>query len=265
MTADFQGSSELTPRKEFEIGGLSWMRLQQYKNQYFTKSFDKVIMADIFCGTGKNEVGGEIVDGSPIKIVNAIARTRNMPVKVDFWFSDIRRVACEVLKENVYQSTGLVVDALPVEAADAIEILAGILDQEPRTYLYLVIDPNGPKDFPRDEVVALLQLFSSRVDVVPYISATSVNRCIAARKKAGMQFKSWLAGIENFDSGFVAALSNNRKGWIREHVPGDRQRWTMLPTFGRMPPSSDWKKQGYVELDSDRGRRAVDFYCGEMR
>lgn len=260
-----QGKSNLTPRKEFEIEGVSHMRLTQFKNKYF--DYDHIIMADVFCGRGTNEIGGEIIDGSPIRLLNGFTKVRNnrSKDKCIFWFTDIRKPACDALKRLIDTKYDLPNKMLvePMSAADSINHIGNLLKTNSSSYLFLVLDPNGPKDFPKSEVEDLLSEFSKRIDVIPYISANSINRCLQSRNLAGRQFKGWLGEIENFDEGFVQSLSSDkRKGWIREPIKGDKFRWTMIPTFGSMAPKCDWKKQGYVNLDSDEAKEIIDFYCG---
>jgi hypothetical protein len=259
----FQGSSGQTARKEFEIEGVTHMRLTQFKSRHFRHP--TIIVADVFSGTGTNEVGEEIVYGSPIRILNGYTRARNSSKDVVFWFSDVRGSACDMLRALINNRFGDLQN-LTVEkamASDSINMLGEMLHRFPDIFLYLVLDPNGPKDFPKHEVEDLLNAFSRRVDVVAYISATAINRCIGARNKAGLEFKGWLGQIENFDQGFVSSLiANNRDGWIRKPAYGDPQKWTMLPTFGCMIPRNDWNKQGFVGLKTEEGREAVEYYCG---
>lgn len=258
-----QGSSAHTKRKEFEIEGVSHMRFKQFKNRFFR--YRHVLCADVFCGTGINEVGGEIIEGSPMRLLRAYSRSENNGRFFHFWFSDIRTQACEALRMLVEQKYGLKAEIHPYAASAAINVIGDILHQNPGVFLFLILDPNGPKDFPKNEVQSLLSAYSKRVDVIPYISATTINRCIGARNKAGMDFRGWLGQIENFDEGFVSSLvEHNRRGWIRKPIKADRQRWTMLPTFGCMEPRNDWSKQGYVKLNSLEGVDAVKFYCGEV-
>lgn len=257
----FQGSSNQTTRKEFGIEGVSYMRFNQFKSLHFR--YEHVICADVFSGTGKNEVGGEIVDGSPLRVLNAFLRSKNTRNNFNFFFSDIRQAACTALQAIVHDRFGLDIHAHALAASDAINLLGDALQRHKNIFLYLVLDPNGPKDFPKSEVEDLLRLFPRRIDIVPYISATSVNRCIAARNKAGVQFKGWLGEIENFDQGFVSSLTmQHRQGWIRKPVESDPQRWTMIPTFGCMKPRNDWEKQGFIDLSSEEGKEIVKFYCG---
>ena len=261
-----QGSSSHTARKEFEIEGLTKMRLMQFKNRHFR--YQTIICADVFSGTGSNEIGGEIIDGSPIKLLNGYSRSNNTERDFLFWFSDVRPRACEMLEHLIatkFTHNNLKVSVTPSLASDAINVLGNALQQMPEAFLYLILDPNGPKDFPKNEVEDLLSSFPRRVDVVSYISATTINRCIGARNKAGMDFKGWLGQIENFDQGFVSALTlNDRSGWIRKPTLGDAQRWTMLPTFGCMKPHNEWNKQGFVDLESEEGKNVIKYYCGDI-
>lgn len=259
----FQGNSNHTYRKEFEIQGVTTMRFHQYKSPYF--KFRKIICADVFCGTGTNVIGDEIVEGSPLKMLNGFQKANNGKLKseVGFWFSDIRKNACLALNKLIqgYSCNDITIE--PRDAKDAINILAETLYQYKDIYLFLILDPNGPKDFPKEEVNDLVKAFHNRVDIIPYISATSIKRVINARDKAKMDFKGWLGEIENFDTGFVSCLTDkNRDGWIRAPIKENPQQWTMIPTFGRLIPNNGWEKQGYYKLNSLEGKNAIKFYCG---
>lgn len=262
---EHQGVSNHTPRKEFEIEGVTCMRLRQFKNQHF--KYPTILCADVFSGTGSNEVGGEIIDGSPIRLLNGYQKARNTSRNFGFWFSDVRQSACDRLGGLISDRFGdsLNIQIEPMLASDAVNLIGNYLHRHPELFLYLILDPNGPKDFPKNEVEDMLRAFPRRVDVISYISATTINRCIGARNKAGLDFKGWLGQIENFDEGFVSSLTTgNRSGWIRKPILGDTQRWTMLPTFGCMTPHNDWNKQGFVDLSSEEGRDVVKYYCGNI-
>jgi hypothetical protein len=258
-----QGSSLHTGKKEFEISGVTSMRFNQFKNKYF--KYRNILCADVFCGSGQNVVGQEIIDGSPIKLLNGFFNANNQLLKTKFWFSDIRGEACKSLSTMIgsnYRIKDGDINIQKMSACDAISNIGEIMSRSPGTFLYLILDPNGPKDFPKKETEELIRLFGKRLDIIPYISATTINRCIGAGK-AGMDFKGWLGQIEDFDTGFVKALtSGGRDGWIRKPIPGDRQKWTMIPTFGMFKPRNDWKTRGYVNLDSEEGRETIKFYCG---
>jgi len=257
----FQGASFHTQRKEYEIEGVSCMRFNQMKSQFF--KYHRVLCADIFCGSGSNVVGGDIVYGSPIRLLDGYKKANNQNVNFKFWFSDIRPEACGLLKSLVLDRYGMPIDTHVNTASDAVDILGNMMEKDSSFYLYLIVDPNGPKDFPKLEIEDLLSSFSKRIDVIPYISATAINRSLGARNKAGRQLKGWMNDIENFDDGFVSSLiANNRRGWIRKPIESDIFRWTMIPTFGCMPPKYGWSKQGYIDLNTTEGESLIDFYCG---
>lgn len=259
----FQGASIHTARKEFEIGSLTSMRFNQFKCEYF--KYKNIIVADIFSGTGRNVINDEIVDGSPIKIIEGILNAKNSKIDVDYYFSDIRPDACQQLHKYILERFKVPIATHTMAASDALNMLGAILKKRPNVFLYLVIDPNGPKDFPKNEVHDLLSEFPRRIDVIPNISATTINRCLGARNKAGRQMQGWLGMIENFDDGFIKSLTmNGRNGWIRKPLEKDIFRWVMVPTFGCMKPRNDWQKQGYVDLASKEGKETVKFYCGEF-
>jgi len=263
MVKIHQGNSKHTERKEIEIKGVTSMRLNQFKSKYF--KYKEVICADVFCGTGRNLVDGNIVDGSPIRMLDGVLAANNKTLKTQFWFSDIRKSACDTLGKIIESRYDLQIPIQQMSAADAVNKLGNYLNDHPGAYLCLTLDPNGPKDFPKTETQDLLSEFSKRVDVNPYISAGAMNRQLGARNKAGYQLNSWLAGIENFDEGFVRDLvAYNRDGWIRRPLTGDAWRWTMIPTFGMFKPRNSWGKQGYVSLNSKEAKDVIQFYCGGL-
>ena len=258
-----QGSSTHTVRKEFEIYGVTQMRFRQFK--HFGFRFREVICADVFCGTGRNLVDGEIVDGSPIRMLDGWMKANNQRVKTSFWFSDIRQEACSTLEKIIKSRYGAEIPVKKMSASDAVNEIGNYLEAHPSTYLCLTLDPNGPKDFPKIETQDLIKSFPNRVDVNPYISATAVNRQLGARNKAGYQLNSWLAGIENLDEGFVKTLViDKRTGWIRRPIDGDGWRWTMIPTFGIFEPRNPWDKQGFINIKSDEAEKVIKFYCGGL-
>ena len=264
-TKTHQGASIHTARKEFEIEGLTSMRMNQFKCKYFR--YRRVILADVFSGSGRNTLNGsEVVEGSPIKLIRGFLKaqqTRPFQFDVRFWFSDIRQQACDMLKKRISETFNVNMPTNQMEAKDAINRLGEYVCKDSDTFLFLVVDPNGPKDFPRDEIIDVISGYSKRIDVIPYISATAINRCIGVRNKAGKQFEGYLSEIENFNSGFVYQLvKGRRKGWIRIPIEGDRWKWTMIPSFGQLIPRNNWQKQGYVEIDSEEGRCAINKYCG---
>lgn len=259
----FQGASIHTERKEYEIGALTLMRFRQFKCKYFKPT--TIIVGDIFSGTGRNVVNDELIDGSPIRIIEGILSAKNTNVEVYYFFSDIRPDACQQLHKYILERFKVPIETNTMAASDALNVLGTILKNRPDYFLYLVIDPNGPKDFPKNEIHDLLSEFPRRIDIIPNISATTINRCLGARNKAGRQMKGWLGMIDNFDDGFIKSLTmNGRNGWIRKPLEKDIFRWVMIPTFGCMNPRNDWKKQGYVDLASDEGKSTVKFYCGEF-
>ena len=263
MSKSFQGASKHTERKEFEIGSIANMRFLQFKSQYF--QYKNIYVADVFCGTGRNVVEDELIDGSPVRLMDGISKANNSNIDVNYFFSDIRPDACASLTKYLIQRFNQQIATHTMSAKDAVNMLGEILKRRSDIFLFLVLDPNGPKDFPRQEVCDLLKAFPKRVDVIPYISATAVNRSIGARNTAGMQMNGYLGWIENFDDGFVSILTNHgRFGWIRKPLENDRQRWVIIPTYGCFKPRNDWQKQGYIDLDTVEGRNIVKFYCGKF-
>lgn len=271
-----QGASAHTKRKEFEIGGITTMRMKMFKTKFF--KYRKILLADVFCGSGINEFCGEIVDGSPIKLLDgffgAYGAFETKYLFADhynrqssFWFSDVRGDACDSLKRLVQAKYGLDIYPQRMFAKDAINHIGELMHKNKDMYLFLILDPNGPKDFPANEIEDMLKIFSKRMDIIPYISATTINRCIQAREKGGMNFGyGYLQYIQDFSSGFVKKIaSGGRFGWIRDQIPGDPQRWTLMPTFGCLKPRNNWEKQGYYDMNSPKGQLIIEHYCGGVK
>ena len=259
-----QGSSIHTERKEYEIEALAYMRFLQFKNKHFR--FNNIYVADVFSGTGRNVINDVLVDGSPVRLMSGVVRANNFNIDVNYFFSDIRPEACSALSKYLLQQFKVQIATHTMQASDAINLLGCILQSDPLIFLFLVLDPNGPKDFPKQEVHDLLTAFPGRIDVIPNVSATAINRCLGARNIAGYHMQGWLGEIESFDEGFISSLTmGDRSGWIRRPIPGDIHRWVMVPTFGCFRPKNNWSKQGYVDLRTDEGRELVRFYCGRKQ
>jgi three-Cys-motif partner protein len=256
------------------------MRLGQLKSPSVAWAYDQIIIADVFSGSGENILSAhdDPIDGSPLRLLHALTEavmTKRGPNPmaladrpVRFLFSDIRSEAIAYLNQLIptrwARIPGLDVSfhTATLQASSAIQLLRETMTDDPRAHLILVLDPNGPKDFPRDEVLDLLRACSGRMDVVPYISATAINRCLRHRDQCGAHYNWWLSAIDRFDTGFVNAITAGRAGWVREPVQGDPQKWLMLPTFTpRLVPRNDWAKQGYVEINSARGQAAIAAYA----
>lgn len=274
-----QGASRHTERKEFEIGALVQMRLSQLKSHSVAWAYDQIIIADVFSGSGENilSANDDPIDGSPLRMLyalNAAVMTKkgpslmaleSKPVRV--LFSDIRSEAIAHLNQLIPDRWSPIngldasIQTATLPASSAIRLLHETMRENTRAHLILVLDPNGPKDFPRDEVLNLMRECSGRMDVIPYISATAVNRCLRHRDQCGVNYDWWLSAIDRFDTGFVNAITAGRAGWVREPIIGDPQKWLMLPTFTpRLVPRNDWAKQGYVEINSARGQSAIAAY-----
>lgn len=273
-----QGQSLFTELKERHFEGITSMRVNQFKNDRFTAKHNRVIFADCYCGCGSNhQETDRIIDGSPLRLLNAVisetgknttkAQLFREKVTVEFYFSDINPVATQALKgvvDDRYSSD--IVRNVSIETKSAADAIIGDLADaasEPRTYVFLLLDPNGPKDFPRYETEEIIRKSSKSIDVSPYLSATTINRCINSRNKAGRDF-CWLDGVNDFVDGYVNPLLQNRRGgWIRVPRPNDPQKWIMLFTTETLEPKYDWGKEGFLDVRSPHGRLAIDMLAGK--
>jgi len=278
MPKKAQGSSLITPRKERELYGLTHMRVNQFKSFGFNE-IDRIVFADVFSGNGNNVLEDQTeVEGSPVQITQAVVRASTtgpkaralLDKKFIFIFNDIRRDAVEKCREIVTPLFSPIASNIvspqfwKMEASAAIAKLHRGMLNDPRMYAYLVLDPNGPKAFPRKEVLELCRCFGNRVDIVTNLSATAIYRTLRLKETHPEFNVPWLEGIEGIDDGYLRALTNNRFGWIRRPIEGDPQRWFIIPTFGRVQPWYDWHTQGYVKIHSSEGFSAMRAYSWRL-
>lgn len=172
----FQGNSWLTERKEFEIGGLTRMRLLQLKSLAASQFYDRIIIADVFSGSGSNtiEAGADAIEGSPLRLLWALdnaVNTKRGPnpmalagKRVDFFFSDIRPDAIASLAQKLGGWSPPVtshISTAAMDASSAIQMLTDAMADMPRAHMILVLDPNGGcfvSPWPR---MMLISLYSS--------------------------------------------------------------------------------------------------------
>ena len=108
----------------------------------------------------------------------------------------------------------------------------------------------------------MLRKFGNRVDLFVYIGMTAIKRVLALRE-TGRMIHSYLNDVYDIKRDFLNKLHIKRSGaWIREPIPSDPWRWTVLASFGSMPPRNDWNKQGFVKMGSKQADKALNYYIG---
>ena len=265
----FQGAGALTEQKVIGVQGIVHTRLTMRK----FKAGEVTIVADVFSGDGVNEISeDEVVNGTPIAVINGylLSRNRGNAAKSEIRIvaTDIRPSAIERLRatvRNMFPSLNerkLTFACAVREAAEQIKALHQSLRKNPLRRLILILDPNGPKDFPFAEVEAVSTdpMVKDRVDIVIHISATSMKRVIGLAKKGTYRLDWWDAAIQHLGKDFLLKLAAGRPGWIRKMTPGDPWQWLVIAFFSGTPPKNDWERKGYVQIESDEGRNEIERY-----
>lgn len=256
----FQGSSKVvTPAKQYGLGGIIYMQILRTK-----KRPGSTIIADVFCGEGTNRLSlDEKINGSPITILEAYTKAVTAGAKtrqaVSFAFSDIRPEAITGLYKNIEETYPDLIPCTALIAGDAKDVVTMLHQEllETDHNLILVVDPNGYKDLPFEELTKLgtdPQLLK-RVDIILHLSATANKRILAAAK-AGINLTiEWAMPFKEM----VLQIAGGRDGWIRKQLKGDAWQWTLIPLFG-YSPRNDWSKNGFIKLSSDEGMALLDHY-----
>lgn len=245
-----QGSSAVTGIKEAQIHGVVKMRLTQRK---WTESnpkpyIDEVCVYDIFSGDGINFVDGEMVMGSPYEIHRAIVESGLWESKkVRFVASDIREQAIQQLATLLGEERRFLVDYRTGPAVDQIVNASERLRRNQRCHVMLIVDPNGPGTMPFTELLALAQTYGRRVDILLNVSETAICRILGC---SITKDKNWWAGFDAFADVIRALLVHFKGGWLRQPLPGDRQRWRFICFWSYAPPPRGWLQQHLIPMDS---------------
>lgn len=278
-----QGASAITRKKEYDISGIAYMQFMRTAHAFMGLPGKEYIRryryTDALCGGGLNVVEGEIIEGSPYAISNALVRAghNNGNIReavargqMELQFSDIRQEAATSLEDLIEQdfdgkfrelfkvnhySNVVKIDRMPAD--HAVKRDMGWLLENKGHRLGLCIDPNGPKALPFVELADLLShpRTHRRADVTINISATAVKRVLSV-PMAQKEISEW---IGQFRTMFIDVLGVNEKAWVRLPIEGDPQQWTII-TYWAVEPKNDWRKAGFVDIKSTEGLEAIKRY-----
>jgi three-Cys-motif partner protein len=280
----FQGSSKITHLKERHLEGIVTMRFRMLTHHM--KHIDRLVVADVFCGSGENNIGGHVIDGSPLAILNGFQTACGFGVvdpkrskesfrphseKVEIQISDIRpdavasapRILADKYSHKpdlfAHNSFDSLVKVFEADAAQRIDELHQRLVDRPNDRLFLFVDPNGPRTLPYPQIMGLLSdhRTADRVDVVVNISATDLKRMNGSRA-ANVHIRDWVGGFENL---FATVLDvRNGEAWIRKPIPGDAHQWSIIVYWSQPFPHWDWPKAGFTQIGSADGQAALRHY-----
>lgn len=240
-----QGCGSVTAIKEVQIKGTIAMRLNMRKHQDYIK---RIGIFDIFCGDGKNSIGGETILGSPIEIINAIKETAIYLEKpIDFFASDNRQTAIDtlsnLLNREVYPFS---LNIIKNPADHQLVYLERYLRDNRLAHVILVVDPNGPKVLPFEQLNALSK-YAKRLDVIINISEVAIKRIKGCSITKDC---NWWAGYKTFEDILWALKQGYKSGWLRDVVKGDNQKWRLMTLWSWTPPRNPWEKQGLYPIHS---------------
>ena len=287
----FQGASKITHLKERHLEGIVTMRFRMLTHHM--KHIDRLVVADIFCGSGENNIDGHLIDGSPLAIMNGFQTACGFGVsdtntnkrresfrphsdKVEIQISDIRPDAVasapliladkyshkpDIFSHNSFDS---LVQVFEADAAVRIEDLHQRLVDRQNDRLFLFIDPNGPRALPYPQMMGLLSdhRVADRVDVVVNIAATHLKR-LNTNAVANVHIREWVGEYENL----FATVLNMRHGeaWIRKPIPGDAHQWSIIVYWSPPFPNWDWPKAGFTRIGSADGQAALRHYSSTKK
>lgn len=271
-----QGSSLLaTPAKQDGLTGIVHMMTLMRKNMA-----RPVVFIDFYCGDGKNLVDGKVIKGSPISILEGVAKAIASMSELPKYPRQI--VFNDIVAERVTDKLPLHIEGwqremgLPVDCnylvcynklgkrfRVPITYLAGgadsLCDSVFKGIMYgyhviSIIDPNGPKDAPWEKLKQLYSKHSSSFEVIFHLSATTLKRVSLARESTGFNFRPMPNHVANLIDSFADC-----GGWIREPVGGDQ--WTMM-LVSKFPPRNGWNvKNGpkFYKIDQPEGQQMVEY------
>lgn len=274
-----QGASVLaTPAKQDGLYGIQHMYTLMHSRIPGT-----VFFADLFSGTGVNNIENTSVDGSPITALKAfhkaINSTKKFPLrKYQFVFNDIVEGRADVKLKNLVHKwandTGITIEegenfdtfsfktkngfviTFPVyfmnkSADEIISVIHEHMEKKDGSYFQIFIDPNGPKDFPWESVNQLYEKFPSRLTIAAHLSATALKR-VAACKRARPDLS--FVDMPDHVKGVIGMFAKHPKGWVRKPVGADQ--WTMF-FISRFSPKGDWQKQGFHHIGEQKGKEII--------
>lgn len=274
MQKFFQGGSvAATPIKQDGVVGIFDLQATRWKN------YNPLVFVDLYAGSGRNVIGGESINGSPLSILGgiyrAVSKSRSRPPHP--WlivFNDIAPGrATSLLPENVMrwqEENGLPVNAdslcmrlkdgsefvVPIKylcgpSDDVVQAMRTALDAGFRAHFVMLVDPNGPKDAPWPDLQMIWNRHGRYVDLVLHIAATILKRVSKARDSVGYDF----APMPNHIAGMLD-LFTRCGGWIREPVGADQ--WT-IAMISKYPPKSGWaqKNASFHLINSPDGQQTI--------
>jgi hypothetical protein len=236
-----------------------------------------VMIADFYCGTGKNVVNDVPINGSPISILEGMALAiskmadppkmqrrivfndivsrrvmDHLPGVVEAWQSDMG-LPVNRNQLTCYTKSGRPVVIPVYYSAGSAQSLCGDIETAINNGFHVIalIDPNGPKDAPWSELRSLYDRLGHSLEIIIHISATTLKR-VAKAREAGYNF----APMPDHISGMLSAF-NGAGGWVREPVGADQ--WTML-LLSRHSPRHGWKPKdgpGFLRIDDDNGQKLI--------
>ena len=274
MSKNVQGASAAaTPIKQEGLLGIFNVQATRWKDKY------PLVFVDLYAGSGRNVVGGESINGSPLSMLAGIhlALTRSNTRPRFSWlivFNDIAPGrATDLLPENVkrwQEENGLPVDAdgltvtlkdgsdyrVPIQyrcgpSDDVVQAIRSALDDGTKAHFVMLVDPNGPKDAPWPDLKAIWAAHGNYVDLVLHIAATMLKRCSRARDATGYDF----APMPDHIAGMLE-LFRKSGGWIREPVGADQ--WT-IALICKYPPRQGWSRKtaSFHTIESRAGQETI--------
>lgn len=250
----FQGASKATAIKTHHVGELASMRMAMNQGLWVKYGLKRFFMFDVYCGEGYNIVDNQEIIGTPLKLAEAAYNSNLVDLvgAVQLVCTDIRQDAINTLKPELqrYNREGLYLSASVKESSEQIHNICNWMTNEKKEGRYdfhavIVLDPNGPKQLPLEEIRRLVDLHANKIDLILNINEVAFQRILGHKRGAGKNSYDWWICLMQEVDDFYKTISAGFKGmWVRRKVPGTNG-WSMAVTFGYSVPKNDWSKEGF--------------------
>ncbi len=256
-------SKSATPRKEESLYGIMQMRTFQFKSAYF--DYNKIIFIDAMCGEGYHMIDDEMVNGSPIQILDGVisATNRGKPINFDlqFRFNDVEENKIKTLERHLEERYSPN-DPIPyiTSTADVAKFLSKlkkkIIKNEKKKYYVIFIDPNNPSEYPYEAVRDIINTGCKNFDIVLHFPVGAFRRVYGYyRNPKNPRNIEWIdsmvqklegkAKITEFD---IAKHVLGDVNWIYDKATNNGLSFQLMAKFGFAPPRNGWKKMGILKI-----------------
>ncbi len=257
-----QGVSSVTVKKSGDIFGIIKTRLIMNQGLHIKYGLEEMYIYDVFSGNGVNTHGGMEIPGSPKRILQAINESDlvHKIKRMGVVFSDIRDDAVKELKARVegidYPRDIVSLNIIKSDAGKMISSFNRFLIERKKcgvkVHSILLIDPNGPKPLPMDEIRDFSRCHAKTSDLIINFDTAAFSRVRGHYQTHQKSYDWWIKDVANIKEFVDCSARYYKGGWMRQKMTGVRG-WTILACFGYSETRGVWKNQGFLTIDEGLG------------